>query len=95
MSVEGVSPSKRPKPNTSVKEERSQVTEKLLLEMEACQKEIDALNEQSSEEILKVEQNYNVLRRPHYEKRSKMIKNIAHFWVTAVSFESIQVKSVC
>jgi hypothetical protein len=61
-------------------------TQKLLEEMDSCQNEIDALNEQASEEILKVEQKYNKLRKPHYEKRNEMIKNITNFWITAVSF---------
>ncbi|KHJ87207.1 nucleosome assembly protein [Oesophagostomum dentatum] len=32
---------------------------------------------------LQVEQKYNLLRRPQYEKRSEMIKKIPNFWCTA------------
>ncbi|XP_067625782.1 protein SET [Eurosta solidaginis] len=51
--------------------------------IDACQNEIDALNEKASEEILKVEQKYNKLRKPCYEKRSELVKRIPNFWVTA------------
>jgi len=61
-------------------------TQKALEEIDACQNEIDALNEKASEEILKVEQKYNKLRKPYFEKRNDIIKRIPNFWVTAVSF---------
>lgn len=92
MSAEGASPAKRPKTDTSFEGDQSQdfdsATQKSLEDMDACQNEIDALNEQASEEILKVEQKYNKLRKPYYEKRNEMIKNIANFWINAVSFVS-------
>lgn len=40
------------------------------------------LNEQASEEILKVEQKYNKLRQPFFQKRSELIGKIPNFWVT-------------
>ncbi|GLH15782.1 Protein SET [Gryllus bimaculatus] len=58
-------------------------TQKALEEIDACQNEIDALNEKASEEILKVEQKYNKLRKPYFEKRNDIIKRIPNFWVTA------------
>jgi template-activating factor I len=58
-------------------------TQKALEEIDACQNEIDAHNEKASEEILKVEQKYNKLRKPHFEKRNELIKRIPNFWVTA------------
>ena len=51
----------------------------------AIQHEIDQLNEQASEEILHVEQKYNKLRQPHYQKRSEVIQAIPDFWHTTVS----------
>ncbi|XP_034112726.2 protein SET isoform X1 [Drosophila nasuta] len=54
-----------------------------LEQIDACQNEIDALNEKASEEILKVEQKYNKLRKPCYEKRSELVKRIPNFWVTS------------
>lgn len=50
------------------------------------QHEIDKLNEQASEEILKVEQKYNLLRKPHYTKRANLSQQIPEFWYTTVSF---------
>lgn len=43
------------------------------------------VNEQASEEVLAIEQKYNEIRRPVYEKRNEVIKSIPDFWVTAVS----------
>lgn len=58
-------------------------TQKALEEIDSCQNEIDSLNEKASEEILTVEQKYNKLRKPHFDKRNDLIKNIPNFWVTA------------
>uniref|UniRef100_A0A8C9B422 SET n=1 Tax=Phocoena sinus TaxID=42100 RepID=A0A8C9B422_PHOSS len=44
--------------------------------IDEVQNEIDRLNEQASEEILKVEQKYNKLRQPFFQKRSELIANI-------------------
>lgn len=49
------------------------------------QNEIDRLNEQASEEILHVEQKYNKLRKPHFDRRSELIKKVPDFWLTTVS----------
>lgn len=47
------------------------------------QNEIDVLNEKASEEILKIEQKFNLLRKPLFENRNSVIKRIPNFWVTA------------
>ncbi|CAB3992317.1 SET-like [Paramuricea clavata] len=52
-------------------------------EIDGVQNEIDTLNEKASEEILKVEQKFNLLRKPHFERRTDLISKIPHFWVTA------------
>jgi len=52
-------------------------------QIDEVQNEIDRLNEQASEEILKVEQKYNKLRQPYFSKRSELIGKIPNFWVTA------------
>ncbi|XP_057661650.1 protein SET [Diorhabda carinulata] len=59
-------------------------TQKALEEIDVCQNEIDSINEKSSEEILKIEQKYNRLRKPFYEKRNNLISNIPNFWITAI-----------
>ena len=56
-------------------------------QIDEVQNEIDRLNEQASEEILKVEQKYNKLRQPYFSNRSDLISKIPNFWVTAVSHE--------
>jgi template-activating factor I len=58
-------------------------------EIDLVQNQIDSLNEEASEEILKVEQKYNSKRKPHFEKRTSLIKKIPHFWVTVVSFYTL------
>ena len=63
-------------------EEQQQNLEKVL----AVQNDIDQLNERASEEILHVEQKYNKLRQPFFEKRSELIKDIPNFWPTTVSW---------
>ena len=50
--------------------------------IDEVQNEIDRLNEQASEEILKVEQKYNKLRQPFFQKRPELIAKIPNFWVT-------------
>jgi len=65
------------------KHKRLKETQKALEEIDANQNEIDALNEQASEEILKVEQKYNKLRRPFFDKRNEIIKRVPKFWLTA------------
>ncbi len=75
---------KKPRIDDSIEErDFDEETQKALEEIDANQNEIDALNEQASEEILKVEQKYNKLRRPHYDKRNDIIKRIPKFWLTA------------
>ncbi|XP_044116638.1 protein SET-like [Neovison vison] len=46
------------------------------------QNEIDRPNEQASEEILKVEQKYNKLCQPFFQKRLELISKIPNFGVT-------------
>merc|ERR1719193_1045630 len=41
------------------------------------------MNEKASEEILKVEQKYNMLRKPFFDKRNGIITKIPKFWLTS------------
>ncbi|KAL0273678.1 UNVERIFIED_CONTAM: hypothetical protein PYX00_006302 [Menopon gallinae] len=80
----GAPPAKKTKKSSDgANTEEDSETQKALEQIDACQNEIDFLNEQASEEILKVEQKYNKLRKPHLEKRNEFIKSIPNFWVTA------------
>lgn len=56
-----------------------------LAEVEDIQSQISKLNELASEEILKVEQKFNKLRRPHFEKRNLLLKEIPNFWLTTLA----------
>lgn len=56
-----------------------------LNQVENIQLEICNLNEKASEEILKVEQKFNKLRRPHFEKRNELLKDIPNFWLTSLA----------
>uniref|UniRef100_A0AAZ3RFU3 SET nuclear proto-oncogene b n=1 Tax=Oncorhynchus tshawytscha TaxID=74940 RepID=A0AAZ3RFU3_ONCTS len=64
--------------NLSSEKEQQEAIEHI----DEVQNEIDRLNEQASEEILKVEQKYNKLRQPFFQKRSELIAKIPNFWVT-------------
>ena len=67
-------------------------TQKALEEIDLVQTAIDNLNEKASEEILEVEQKYNKLRKPHFEKRNQIISRIPSFWVTAVSLALLKLQ---
>ncbi|TQD92022.1 hypothetical protein C1H46_022426 [Malus baccata] len=41
------------------------------------------INEEASDKVLEVEQKYNEVRRPVYDKRNDIIKSIPDFWLTA------------
>lgn len=60
----------------AVKKQKVETEESLLEDIDTCQNDIDALNEQASEEILKIEQKYNKLRKPFFEKRSAIISKV-------------------
>ncbi|XP_032241885.1 protein SET [Nematostella vectensis] len=51
-------------------------------QIDQVQNQIDSLNEEASEEILRVEQKYNAKRRPHFTARTNLIKKIPNFWIT-------------
>lgn len=89
LKMAGKKPTKSPKLDAAEEqqqgdelEEQQQTLEKVV----GIQNEIDRLNEQASEEILHVEQKYNKLRKPHFERRSDLIKKLPDFWLTTVSW---------
>lgn len=41
------------------------------------------INEKASDEVLEVDQKYNVIRKPVYDKRNEVIKAIPDLWLTA------------
>ncbi|CAA2971119.1 NAP1-related 2-like [Olea europaea subsp. europaea] len=51
--------------------------------LQEIQDELEKINEEASEKVLEVEQKYNEIRKPVYDKRSDVIKSIPDFWLTA------------
>lgn len=51
------------------------------------------INEEASDKVLEVEQKYNEVRKPVYDKRNDIIKAIPDFWLTAVSDLSLCLRS--
>jgi len=73
------SPRKMPKLDASA--DTNGDSQDILEEIDAIQTQLDSLNDQASDEILKVEQKYNQMRKPHYKKRSELIGKIPDFWL--------------
>jgi hypothetical protein len=44
------------------------------------------INDEASDKVLEIEQKYNEIRKPVYDKRNEIIKSIPDFWLNAVSF---------
>jgi len=59
-------------------------TQEALEQIDSCQAEIDEINEKASTEILKVEQKFNGLRKPLFDRRAAIIQKIPNFWMTAM-----------
>ncbi|PHT97970.1 NAP1-related protein 2 [Capsicum chinense] len=67
-------------------EEENNIDEKLIFSIEKLQEiqdELEKINEKASDEVLEVEQKYNVIRKPVYDKRNDIINSISDFWLTA------------
>ncbi|KAH7302687.1 hypothetical protein KP509_23G082800 [Ceratopteris richardii] len=51
--------------------------------LQEVQDELEKVNEEASEKVLEVEQKYNEIRKPIYQKRTDIIHGIPDFWLTA------------
>ncbi|KAI5080882.1 hypothetical protein GOP47_0004065 [Adiantum capillus-veneris] len=51
--------------------------------LQEVQDELEKVNEEASDKVLEVEQKYNKIRKPVYQKRSEIIQRIPDFWLTA------------
>ncbi|XP_047970166.1 NAP1-related protein 2 isoform X1 [Salvia hispanica] len=63
-----------------------QIDGELVISIEKLQEfqdELDKINEEASEKVLELEQKYNEIRKPVYDKRNEIIKSIPDFWLTA------------
>ncbi|XP_077213370.1 NAP1-related protein 2-like [Tasmannia lanceolata] len=72
---------------TKVSEEDSDhIDGELVLSIEKLQEiqdELEKVNEEASDKVLEVEQKYNEIRRPVYNKRNEIMQSIPDFWLTA------------
>ncbi|GAB4845484.1 Asparagine-rich protein (ARP protein), variant 2 [Ancistrocladus abbreviatus] len=67
-------------------ENAEQIDGELVLSIEKLQEiqdDLEKINEKASDEVLAVEQKYNEMRKPVYDKRNEIIKSIPDFWLTA------------
>ncbi|MBA0552321.1 hypothetical protein Golob_023144 [Gossypium lobatum] len=67
-------------------ENHEQIDGDLVISIEKLQEiqdELEKINEEASEKVLEVEQKYNEVRKPVYDKRSEIINSIPDFWLTA------------
>ncbi|CAH9117271.1 unnamed protein product [Cuscuta epithymum] len=67
-------------------DESNPIDQDLVLSVERLQEvqdELEKVNEQASDDVLEVEQKYNEIRRPVYDKRNEVIKSIPDFWLIA------------
>ncbi|CAA7013665.1 unnamed protein product [Microthlaspi erraticum] len=79
--------SKKAKIEEKIDEENiEQIDGELVLSIEKLQEiqdDLEKINEKASDEVLEVEQKYNVIRKPVYDKRNEIIQSIPDFWLTA------------
>ncbi|KAG2426330.1 hypothetical protein HXX76_013087 [Chlamydomonas incerta] len=52
----------------------------LAAELEDCQRALDKVNDEASDRVLAVEQEYNKKRRPIYAQRAEIIQKVPLFW---------------
>ncbi|EOA35614.1 hypothetical protein CARUB_v10020829mg [Capsella rubella] len=79
--------SKKSKIEEKVEDENlEQIDGELVLSIEKLQEiqdDLEKINEKASDEVLEVEQKYNEIRKPVYDKRNEVIQAIPDFWLTA------------
>ncbi|KAK9072404.1 hypothetical protein SSX86_008838 [Deinandra increscens subsp. villosa] len=51
--------------------------------LQEVQDELEKINEEASDKVLEIEQKYNEVRKPVYDKRNDIIKSVPDFWLTA------------
>ncbi|XP_076902500.1 NAP1-related protein 2-like isoform X2 [Bidens hawaiensis] len=74
------------KPKAGEEDVGVQIEPELLQSIEKLQEiqdQLEKINEEASDKVLEIEQKYNEIRKPVYDKRSDIIKSIPDFWLTA------------
>ncbi|XP_010428446.1 PREDICTED: NAP1-related protein 1 [Camelina sativa] len=79
--------SKKSKIEEKVEDENLELIDKELVlsieKLQEIQENLEKINEKASDEVLEVEQKYNEIRKPVYDKRNEIIQSIPDFWLTA------------
>ncbi|KAJ7978417.1 NAP1-related protein 2 [Quillaja saponaria] len=74
-------------------ENSEEIDEKLVHSIEKLQEfqeELEKINEEASDKVLEIEQKYNEIRKPVYDKRKVIINSMPEFWATALLNEEDQ-----
>ncbi|GMH39654.1 hypothetical protein BSKO_07552 [Bryopsis sp. KO-2023] len=80
-----MSSEKRPRLETGIPSSHDdQELLKALEEMDDCQDDLDKVNDEASDKVMKIQQEYNKIREPLYVKRNAIIRKIPEFWKTAL-----------
>ncbi|KAJ0903008.1 putative nucleosome assembly protein (NAP) [Helianthus annuus] len=77
---------KKPKVGDKIEDGGEQIDADLVQSIEKLQEvqdELEKINEEASDKVLEIEQKYNEVRKPVYDKRNDIIKSIPDFWLTA------------
>nr|ACJ84425.1 unknown [Medicago truncatula] len=67
-------------------ENPEEVDAELILSIEKLQEiqdDLEKINDEASDKVLEIEQKYNEIRKPVYDKRNEIIKSIPDFWLNA------------
>lgn len=67
-------------------EEEEEGPRRYLAALEAVQLELEAVEEQAAHAFRRLRAKFWLRRRPHLQRRNRLIQHIPGFWVTAVSF---------
>ncbi|CDP12325.1 unnamed protein product [Coffea canephora] len=51
--------------------------------LQEIQDDLEKINEEASDKVLEIEQEFNEKRKPIYDKRTEIVKSIPDFWLTA------------
>eukprot|EP00195_Chlamydomonas_chlamydogama_P009707 CAMPEP_0202899718 /NCGR_PEP_ID=MMETSP1392-20130828/7874_1 /ASSEMBLY_ACC=CAM_ASM_000868 /TAXON_ID=225041 /ORGANISM="Chlamydomonas chlamydogama, Strain SAG 11-48b" /LENGTH=256 /DNA_ID=CAMNT_0049585973 /DNA_START=79 /DNA_END=846 /DNA_ORIENTATION=- len=65
-------------------QEVNEALERVLADLEKSQQELDKVNDEASDAVLAVEQEFNKKRRPIYHARNEIIKQLSNFWQTTL-----------
>eukprot|EP00898_Chlorokybus_atmophyticus_P004624 jgi/Chlat1/5162/Chrsp33S05037 len=71
------------KQQQDVLEKQAALDEANLGMLSETQEELEQINDKSSDEVLAVEMKWNAVKKPLYQKRNEIIRNIPEFWLTA------------